>query len=296
MTASPAHSEVTSAVGSPHRPRPVLAPEPSQSPYRRPGVVQRHRRKRRLVGALKLFVAALLLVAAPVALATWALTTPQLALTEIDVRSAERVPASWVEEALSPFIGQNLLSLSLTAAGDRLNQHPWVAGASIRKALPHGLEVDIAPRLPLAILADEESWSFVDRDGAVIDQLGPGEEIRGLPLLRGALIAPEDIRRALAIAAEPDRLVGLPWATSLREVEALGKEDFRLTFEGLPFPVLVRSGSLEEKEKHLERVLPEIAERYRHVKALDLRFARRIVLQPDGEKGSQAQDRFPSRG
>ncbi len=297
MSAVPAPREqgATSAVASPHRPRPALALEPAQAPFRRPGVVQRHRRKRRLLGALKLFVAAVLLVGAPLALAAWALSTPHLALQELQVVSADRVPESWVEEVLSPFLGQNLLRMSLTTVGLRLSEHPWVAGASIRKALPHGLEIEIVPRLPRAVLEGTAERAFVDSEGRLIAPLSAEESVLGLPLLRGGLSAPEDIRRALAIAAEPSRL-RLPWAATLQEVEALGKEDFRLTFEALPYPVLVRSGSLVEKEKHLERVLLEIAARYRHVLALDLRFARRIVLQPDGERGNQVPDRYPSRG
>ncbi|MCH9650575.1 MAG: FtsQ-type POTRA domain-containing protein [Deltaproteobacteria bacterium] len=295
MSAVPLSRERDSAVASPHRPRPALALEPAQAPFRRPGVVQRHRRKRRLLGALKLFVAAVFLVGAPVAFAAWALTTPHLALQELQVRAADRVPEVWVEEALSPFVGQNLLRMSLSTVGLQLSEHPWVAGASIRKALPHGLEVDIVPRQPRAVLEGSAERSFVDSDGRVIASLSAEETVVGLPLLRGGLSAPEDVRRALAVAAEPGRL-GLPWAATLQEVEVLGKEDFRLTFAALPYPVLVRSGSLVEKEKYLERVLLEIASRYRHVKALDLRFARRIVLQPDGERGNRVPDRFPSRG
>ena len=295
MSTASAPREASSAVASPHRPRPMLAPEPPQSPFRRPGVVQRHRRKRRLLGALKLFAAALLLVGAPVGVAVWALTTPHLALEHLEVRSANRVPVSWVEEALSPLVGQNLLRLSLPSASLRLREHPWVAGASLRKSLPHGLKVDILPRRPRAVLEGSGERSFVDGRGEVIARLESGEGSLGLPLLRGALPAPEDVRRALAIAAEPGR-VKLLWADSLTEVEALGPRDFRLSFEDLPFPLLVRSGSLEEKERHLERVLPEIAARYRYVRALDLRFARRIVLQPESERGNRAPDRLPSRG
>ncbi len=275
--------------------RPMAMAEAGQSPYRRPAVVPRHRRKRRLLGALKLFLASLFIVGLPVALTWWSLTTPQLALESLAVGATERVPVVWVEEALEPFLGQNLLRLSLSATRLQLGHHPWVEAASIRKLLPHGLKVDIVQRQPMAVLVGETGRFYVDRRGEVIAQLGATESVEALPLLRGIRVVPDDVRRALVIAAEPGR-ADLPWKGPLLEIEILGSEDFRLSFEDVPFPLLVRHGSLEEKQKHLYRVLPEIAARYRRVKALDLRFARRIVLQPEVDGSHGAPGVFMSRG
>ena len=90
----------------------------------------------------------------------------------------------------------------------------------------------------------------------------------------------EDTERlALEIVREIE-VAGPSWREGLSEVEILGPEDFRVWSAALPFPLLVRSGTLTAKTSYLEALLPQVARRYGRVEAVDLRFARRIIVQP----------------
>ena len=60
----------------------------------------------------------------------------------------------------------------------------------------------------------------------------------------------------------------------------MGEEDFRLHTDALPFPLLVRSGQVKPKIERLVELLPELSRRYMRIEAVDLRFSRRIVVQP----------------
>ena len=90
---------------------------------------------------------------------------------------------------------------------------------------------------------------------------------------------PELFARALSLrdelqAADPD------WAAGLSEIEILGEEDFRLWSADLAFPLLVRAGSVRAKLQFLDALLPQVERRYEKIDAVDLRFARRIILKP----------------
>jgi hypothetical protein len=70
------------------------------------------------------------------------------------------------------------------------------------------------------------------------------------------------------------------WSAKLSRIEVLGDEDFRLHTAALPFPVLVTRGQVGPKARRLLEILPELTQRYSRIAAVDLRFSRRIVVQP----------------
>src|SRR4030095_6440613 len=71
-------------------------------------------------------------------------------------------------------------------------------------------------------------------------------------------------------------------------IEVLGEGDFRLRTDALPFPLLVTSGQVGPKVQRLVELLPELSRRYPQIETVDLRFSRRIVVQP-GRTGSGRQ-------
>ena len=89
------------------------------------------------------------------------------------------------------------------------------------------------------------------------------------------------------VAAQP------VWGGRVVGVEILNEIDFRLETSALPFPLLVRSGEVEGKVRWLERLLPWLVAEWGEPAAVDLRFARRIVV--DGTV-AEMSDRSPGRG
>ena len=253
-------------------------------PYRR-RFQARHRRRGLLATMARPFLAAAALVAAPVALALWVATSPRFHLHRLEVAGTPRVPEAWVEKALRPLVERHLLWLSLAAVERRLTVHPWVATVEMRKQLPDRLHVEIVERRPAALLRRDGELFYLDSEGEIIapfesNRPEDGEaDLLVLSAASGARVAPLD---ALDLAAELAR-VERAWAEGLAQVEFLGEGGFRLDTATLPFPLLVEAGTVAASGRHLRRLLPDILRRYDRVAAVDLRFDRRIVIQPEAE-------------
>lgn len=276
MRPTPISAGGASAAGPPRRPHNVVLP------FRRRDQPLRRSRRPPLLRLARLLVAAVALVALPLAALAWPLLSPRFALRKTVVESGDRVPAQWVERTLEPLLGQNLPLLSLSHVERLLKRHPWVEAVALRKALPDRLRVEVREKRAEALLRDDRRLIYLDRGGRPIAAYDPRDGAVDLPLVsrdgeRGSLAA------ALALAHEIAE-VDPPWAAGLSEIEVLGEDDFRIHATGLPFPLLVRGGTLAEKLRRLDEVLPHVAGRYGRPRAVDLRFARRILVQTSVER------------
>lgn len=271
--------------------------------FRRRGTPPRRKRKSVLVSLLRPLAAAVIVVALPTGLVYWVLTAPMFRLRNIHVGGghvggnlgapSQRVEISWVRQSLAPYQGRNLVRLSLADATARLQRNPWIASVEIEKELPDGLRVKVAERRAVALLLSGETLAYADQDGRPIAPVAtPAEldEARKAGLLVVSFVRdphpdgrpdrhPDDIATALKVAAELGR-VQPDWAAKLAQIEVLGEEDFRLHTDALPFPLLVTAGQVGPKVQRLVELLPQLSQRYSRIEAVDLRFSRRIVIQP----------------
>ena len=259
--------------------------------FRRRGTPPRRRRKSLQLKLLKPLAAALGLVALPAGLVAWVLTAPLFRLRTVDVRpmkgspAAGRVSDASIRQALAPLEGKNLVRLSLADATARVQRNPWIASVEITKELPDRLRVKIAERKPVALLLAGRDLAFADAEGRPIAPVATPAELEaarkaGLLVVSFAREHSGGIAPALAAAAELGR-VEPNWAGHLTQIEVLGEGEFRLRTEALPFPLLVNGGEIAPKVRRLVTLLPELAQRYPRIQAVDLRFSRRIVVQPE---------------
>jgi len=250
--------------------------------FRRRSTPPRRKKPNPLLVLLRPLLAALLLVALPGGLAAWVLTSPCFQLREVVVKGgSERVPADWVAGMLAPLEGKNLVSLRLDEITAELRRNPWIDRIELRKELPDLLQVAVSERRPVAFLFSEGRLYYADTAGHRIMPVASAEEARqaGLLEVRFAHPVPEGVAGALEVAAELGR-VRPDWAAALTRIEVLGEEDFRLDSGALRFPLLVTRGQVGPKVRRLEELLPELERRYPAIAAVDLRFSRRIVVQP----------------
>lgn len=257
--------------------------------FRRRSDPPRRKRRNPFLALLRPLATALLVVALPGGVTAWVLTAPQFQLREVVVAGGtERVPADWVLRELAPVEGRNLVRLPLSGIAERLRRNPWVETVELRKELPGVLRVAVTERRPVALLESGGQLFYADTAGRPIVPVAPEEETRvGLLEVkfsqRLSHQAPHSamggVESALAVAAELGR-VRPDWAGALTRIEVLGEEDFRLHTRGLRFPLLVTSGQVGPKIRRLEKLLPELERRYPAIGSVDLRFSRRIVVQP----------------
>ena len=257
--------------------------------FRRRGTPPRRKRRSVLWTLAKPLAVALALVGLPAGLVAWVLTAPLFGLRDIEVMevrgTARRVTRESVRQALAPLQGKNLVRLSLAEAAARVERNPWIESVEMAKELPGRLHVKVAERRPVALLLADGGLVYADREGRAIAPVTTPKELvearREKLLVVSFLQKPhgEGIRAALTVAAELGRAQPT-WSGQLSSIEVLGEEDFRLHTDALPFPLLVRSGQVKPKVERLVELLPELSRRYVRIEAVDLRFARRIVVQP----------------
>ncbi|RMH19497.1 MAG: FtsQ-type POTRA domain-containing protein [Acidobacteria bacterium] len=262
---------------------------PKVLPFRpRQGQRVPYRRRSPLRRLLVPFAAALATVVLPLAAVQWLLSTPRLALVEIEAvpdaaaPGGPRVSREQVLDALAPLVGRNLLRLDLGRVQEELAGHPWVRAVAVRKELPHRLRVEIEERRAAALYQAAEGLIYVDGEGRPIAPLAPWDEVDLVVISGGGTPAAglrTPLAAALAVAGEL-AAVKPAWAEGLSEIEVLSPQDFRLVIDRVPFPLLVRAGALERRVRRLETLLPQITTRYAAVKAVDLRFSRRIIIEP----------------
>jgi cell division septal protein FtsQ len=258
--------------------------------FRRRGTPPRRKRKSLLWTLAKPLAIALLLVGLPAGLVAWVLTAPRFGLRDVEVieapgASSSRVSGETVREALAPLRGENLVRLSLAEASARVERNPWIASVEMAKELPGRLRVKVAERRPVALLLVDGGLVYADSEGRAIAPVVTPAELEAARREKLLVVSfsqkphGEGISAALSVAADLGRAQPT-WAGKLSRIEVLGEEDFRLHTDALPFPLLVRSGQVTPKVERLVELLPELSRRYVRIEAVDLRFARRIVVQP----------------
>ncbi|MEO8275567.1 MAG: FtsQ-type POTRA domain-containing protein [Thermoanaerobaculia bacterium] len=261
----------------------VPAAEARVLPFRRPSSAVRVRRRSPWLTLGRHFAQALLLVGGPLTVGLWLFSSPTFALSRVDLDGNRFVERAWVDRALSPLLGVNLLTLPLPQVEEMLSTNPWVEGVTVEKRLPNELRISLVERQPAALLRAGATLSYLDADGHSIAEFdairdsarGPGD------LLLVSLSPHSDSTPAGAFEIARELAASSPkWSATLSEVEVLGEGDFRLYLGALAFPLLVHAGTLKDRLAELEPLLPELGRRYPRLAFIDLRFDRRIIFQP----------------
>jgi len=238
------------------------------------------RRGRGLLGrgivALQLGGVALVLVGSLWAGYSKVMASERLKVGRVDVRGSHFLSEGEVREMLGPAVGENILGLDIDDLKSRLRASPWVADATVRRALPDTLEVEIRERVPLA-LAEVDRLYLMDEEGTLIELYGPRTAGFDLPIVRG-LNGLDGQARADRAARAGDLLRDLrDLAGEVSEVQVDARGELRLVLRGAG--EVLRMGATPPYRKRLQTFLglrKELAERCPHAEYFDLRFRDRI--------------------
>lgn len=203
------------------------------------------------------------------------LTGSRFALRRFDVSGNEHTRTEELLTALEPWRSKNLVLLDLAPVAERLAREPWIERVTLAKRFPDRLSIRIVERRPIAVLRDHNRLQWLDS--------------------RGKTIAPYDARtdrnEYVLVAAEPralPELVGLledlrekrpEYFSALSEIDALPDGGFGMMDSIFRRPVRVLRRDAPEKIGALLKVRELIVSRGWEARAIDLRFADRIVLE-----------------
>ena len=208
----------------------------------------------------------------------WPLTSPKFSLTTVVIETENRIPSEWVESNLRPFMGQNLPQLSFGEVKKVLLGHPWAQSVELHKNLPRVLRVHIFEKRPVALFREGLYIYCLDNQGVPIAPCDPDFEYEGIFTIsrdQSSTTAP-----SAAIALIEELAATTPkWCQDIREIEILDWRDFILYSENIPFPIIVRSGTVDSQARLIDPLIPQLIDRLRPT-FIDLRIPGRLIIRP----------------
>lgn len=141
----------------------------TRTPFRRSAAVTQRRNRRRPNYLLLLGI--FVLVTAISGSITYALTTPNLNVTKVDVKGVHLADSSVVEKAYSQSIGHNIILVRTSPVLKRVRRLSEVREVKMGRRFPDRLWLRVWERKPEAALACDGAFYLIQRDGFVYHRL-----------------------------------------------------------------------------------------------------------------------------
>ena len=247
------------------------------------------------------------------AMGNFLLASPQLSLLHPDqvaVHGNHYITRANVLELFAADRGRSILRIPLETRRKQLESLPWVERATVRRALPNRIQVDIFERTPIAFLREDGELFLVDLHGVILDRPLKGDF--HFPVVTGlhpGLPADERERRMQMFSGFLQQIDAASSGASemVSEVDLSDAKNLQATFSKLPEtgingsaadgPLLVYFGDrdFQHKFQTLLGKMDEIHAQVGRVELVDLRFDGEVVVNPDASGShlktvAQAQD------
>jgi cell division protein FtsQ len=234
---------------------------------------------------------------------------------QVQISATPYVTANSVREIFRADRDRSVLRIPLDERRRQIESLPWVEQATVRRALPNTVQVDITERTPIAFLRAGDQMELIDVHGVILPRPLKGDF--HFPVVTGMdasmPIEDRELRMKLfagfALAAEQAR----GGATEkVSEVDLTEAKDLRATISDLQggsrlngtpddqwadsnAPVIVHFGDSDFENKFFT-VLNDISEwraKAGRVESVDLRFNGEAVVNPDRTLVAQERNDLP---
>jgi cell division protein FtsQ len=190
---------------------------------------------------------------------------------------------------LDGLLGDSMLRTDLEAWRQRLRQSPWVAEATLSRALPDGIEVTVVERQPLAVGRLGQQLVLVDRDGVVIDEYGPRYAMFDLPIVDG-LAQPAGVpgtplqgpRASLTARFLADLAGDRGLLAVVSQVDVSDPHNLVVWLEGDHARLLLGDRDFRSRLTSYLDLRPSLLARVSEMDYVDLRFGTRVFVRPAG--------------
>src|ERR1700685_1486253 len=184
-------------------------------------------------------VIALAAAATSYALGHYLLASPEMALIhsdQVQITGNRYVTRGRVLEIFSADRNRSVLRIALNERRRQLETIPWVEQATVRRALPHAIEVEIVERTPIAFLREGSDMALVDVHGVILDGAVQGKF--HFPVVSGftSEMPPDEREKRMQLFAGFLQELGSARAGALdqvSEVDLSDGHDLRATLTGL---------------------------------------------------------------
>jgi cell division protein FtsQ len=226
------------------------------------------------------------------------LTDPEMALVhpeQVALKGNHNVTPASVLEIFAADRGKSVLRIPLDERRRQIEALPWIEQATVRRALPNRIEVEISERTPVAFVREASDMGLVDAHGVILDR--PLEGDFHFPVVTGigADMALEDREKRMQLFSGFAQQIESAHAGALdqvSEVDLADDHDVRATMtelgsdtpaSGADAPVLVHFGNSDFAGKY--QTLVDDIRQWRAkagpIESVDLRFSREAVVNQD---------------
>src|SRR5271156_1238186 len=223
---------------------------------------------------------------------------------QVELSGNHYVTRANVLEIFSADRNHSVLRVPLDERRRQLEAIPWVEQATVRRALPNRIEVEVTERTPIAFLREGSDLALVDVHGVILDRPLKGNFHFPVITVMGAETPIEDRELRMQMFAGFSQQVEAARGGAMdqvSEVDLTEAKDLRATISGLQVantsggaaandgwgntdaPIIVHFGNSDFQSKYLT-VLNDIGQ-WRaaagRVESVDLRFNGEAVVNPD---------------
>lgn len=219
--------------------------------------------------------------------------SPRFEVSSIKVKGNVFLTSSEVIKKAGIQPHTNILRIKPEEIKNRLDQEVWIKRATIRRELPNRIIIELQEREPFMIWVwrtpDEEKWYLVDREGVILKEIQPGDEmVRNFPIFTSHSLIP-----LTSGESEPEMT---SVQKTIPEIAKILQEDIFL-FKKVKEIHLSGTGSLtfipdtgtpeirvhlldyQRNLEYFKRLLPQLD--VTHLEYIDLRFKKRVVIKPN---------------
>lgn len=208
---------------------------------------------------------------------------PFFTLSEIKLIGAKYLTQEDIMKIGNIYMGEQLFRLETDVVQSRLSKDLRIEEVSVRRRLPHTLEIKIKERQPLAIIQCDYGYLDLDHNGTVIDSyktiktmqipMITGAEIRDLYI--GDAVEDEHVKKILEFL----QILKEDALNQLSEI-AIVQENYIVMYTATAQPVQIRIGKLErldEKAKLTEDFLRDLETNPRNVEYVDFNYTAPVI-------------------
>jgi cell division protein FtsQ len=229
------------------------------------------------------------------------LAAPEMQLIhpeQVEISGTHFVPRANVLEIFAADRGKSILRIPIDQRRGQLESIAWVGHATVRRALPKTLQVEITERVPVAFLRQANDMFLIDAHGVILER--PLRADFSFPVVTGisAEVPLDERQKRMQLFTDFSRQLEdeRPGAMDqVSEIDLSQANDLAATIDGLPKsagdsswletdgPVVVHFGDTDFGGKY-GTLLDDIGQ-WRaaagHIESVDLRFSREAVVNPE---------------
>ncbi len=177
---------------------------------------------------------------------------PFFTLSEIKLVGAKYLTQEDILKVGDIYMGEQMFKLETDVVQSRLSKDLRIEEVSVRRKLPHTLEVTIKERRPLAMVSCDYGYLDLDRNGVIIDSYKSLKTMQ-IPMITGAAV------RDLYIGDELDDEIVKKILDFLQRLDeetlnrlseiAIVEADYIVMYSATDRPVQIRLGKLERLDE-----------------------------------------------